>query len=101
MINSIPLGNKILPWMANVLCGFLMWWASGVNAELKSIRTDMVGMNNKAYEMQTTWLRDINDIKVILASVPKKEDLPPAWFREYVRTIETKLDEHVKETKKP
>ena len=44
---------------------------------------------------QQTWLRDIADIKVVLAMVPRKDELPPKWFQDYVRGIEEKLDKHI------
>jgi hypothetical protein len=32
---------KILPWMADVLCAFLVWWAVQINSEIRAIRTEL------------------------------------------------------------
>lgn len=38
------LGWKILPWVANALCGLLCWWALGMNVELKAIASDVAAL---------------------------------------------------------
>lgn len=32
---------KILPWMADVLCAFLVWWAVQINSEIRTIRNEL------------------------------------------------------------
>jgi len=32
---------KILPWLADVLCAFLVWWAVQINSEIRTIRNDI------------------------------------------------------------
>jgi len=126
----MSIGMKILPWMADLICAFLCWWAAQVNMELKDMRRDLTSLREwraeaagnrwtssdhtkyadeqnkrtqdillKMSDMQQTWLRDIADIKITLASVPKKDDLPPMWFRDYVKSIEIKLDAHIEKGK--
>jgi|GEM_PF-4935479 len=126
------LGWKILPWLADVVCALLVYWATQINTQLKTMSQDIAALQlwkaetsgnrytssdhvryaeeqarvnqsimTKMSDQQMLWLKDIADVKLALAQVPKTGDLPPVWFREYVKSIEVKLDEHMKESRKP
>ena len=126
------LGWKILPWLADIVCALLVYWAAQINTQIKTMSQDIVALQlwkaetsanrwtaldhtrysdeqgkttqaimAKMADMQMQWLKDIADVKLALAQVPKTGDLPPVWFREYVKSIEVKLDEHMKESRKP
>ena len=133
------IGWKLLPWMADLVCGLLVWWAVQINAQIKEIqaqdllfREDISALREwraetsgnrytagdhvkyadvqaqhiqailtRISDLQQTWLVEVAGIKVQLAQMPKKDDLPPPWFREYVKTIEAKLDKHMEKDGKP
>ena len=126
------LGWKILPWLADIVCALLVWWAVQINTQLKSMQVDITALQLwKAETAGNRWtaldhtkyadeqvkitqglllqisdlrqvnIKDMSEIKIALAQMPKTGDLPPIWFRDYVKAIEGKLDEHMKDTKKP
>ena len=127
------IGWRLLPWMADLLCAMLTWWAVQVNAEIKEIRKDVIILREwkaetsgnrytsadhvkyaqsqaeqiasillRIADMQQLWLREVSEIKVVMAQLPKRDELPPQWFRDYVKGIETKIDKHLdKEPMKP
>jgi hypothetical protein len=53
---------------------------------------------NKISEIQQTWLRDVSDIRIQLGQLPKRDELPPQWFRDYVKGVENKIDKHIDST---
>ena len=40
----MSLGWKILPWMADLICALLVWWAYEINGELRDLRDEQRGI---------------------------------------------------------
>lgn len=105
------IGWKLVPWLADIVCAFLVYYAFQVNAQLASLRDDMQSLKewkaettgnrytsrdhvsyadqvqgefskvwSRMAEMQQSWLRDVGDIKVLLARLEARnlriDDIP-------------------------
>ena len=112
------MGWKLLPWLADIVCALLCFWAVQINIELKDQRREVQALKEwkaetagnrytardhyvyaaatskeiqvlwaRVAETQQTWLNDINDVKVTLANMPKKDDL-----RDAMSALEKRVD---------
>lgn len=108
------LGWKLLPWIANIVCGFLAWWASTMNNEIKSVHLEIQSLKEwraetsgsrytskdhalyaeaQAAELARLWKAQnelqsqwIREVSAIRESIAAlPKDNPPKWFETYVR----------------
>lgn len=61
---------------------------------------EIQGLWSKIADLQQVWLKDMGEIKIALASVPKRDENPPQWFRDYVKTLEERIQRHEQENAK-
>ena len=102
------LGGKLLIGLTNCLCGFLCWWATGVNADLRTIHADIAGLRvGAATSISSSWtlpehikyMEDQNKrIAEIVASIAQSHlqwQIDIGDMKTMLKSIEVKLESHM------